>query len=330
MDPIFNPLVLGSPWDALEQFDFDAFLSSSFNTASVQQPGIQLELKTFEVRTNSKGDSITLETGRRVEFPEQEIRNSNSAFTVTKQYGNDNRLIKTTLVVRSAHILAALRAKVERYEGLDCHNPELLIEGSPKILFHYRKELQDYGRSLTDQEGRKHILFALNYMQDVFFWDIQHFTSAMASNNPYKGLDFDRLWMAYRPGDIIFDNMSRPRRAGKLIRMEYPPYRGASISLLLENITCGAEGMVYSTFTVSIQQYTGVRLFDSLSAYPLRFHPDAVQIRSELEKKMWKLKALCGVHQKFYKGCAHWASGSQEEIFDDDGQPRWRNCQVRV
>jgi hypothetical protein len=281
-----------------------------------------LEVKTYDVRENSKGDRVILHTGKKSEFPQKYDKDHESALVVTKTYDKENDLIRTEIVIRSPHIQAALKKVVVWYPGLNLNSERVTLSGPPKCLFHYHKELANYGRSLQDRTYKEHLLFTLNYMKTAFASDLPHFQHCMANQDP--GLDFDRLWMAYRPGDLIFLKSDGKSMVGRLVEMNSAGFLFRHWTLKLERIVCTGPKPTYSTFNFSISHYSGFKHFQDLSAFPLKYISNLDSVRRAIAKRGEKFFDLVGVSQRFYRGNARWAAD-----YDDD-EYSFRKFQVAL
>lgn len=306
--------------EAEDPFAFIDWTASSDN-GNATKAGLKLELKTYEVRDNSKGDKVVLQTGKKVEFPKKLEKDHESAMVVTKTYDKNKELVRTEVVIRSPHIKAALKEAIVNYPGLDQDAEKVTLSDSPKCLFHYRKELQAYGRQLQDQTAKDHLIFALNYMRTVFVSDIPHYTSSMTNRSRGPGLDFDRLWMAYRPGDLIFVRSKAESGVGRLVSMTQEGFIWCRWVVKLERVVCIGDELEYSTFGHTISSYSGFKHFQDLDVFPLQYHPEYHSVRKAMIERGRKFFALRGVHQRYYQGNARWASDpppGQADFYEDD------------
>src|SRR5213082_2478033 len=103
--------------DPFQLFGWDGFGRPENQPAP--EPGLKLELKTYDVRETSKGDKIPLETGKTTKFRPQVDKDHNSAMVVTKTYYSDQTLKQVELVIRSPHIKAAMASVIKKYPGMN-------------------------------------------------------------------------------------------------------------------------------------------------------------------------------------------------------------------
>lgn len=292
-----------------------------------QTPGMKLELKSFDIRENSKGDKAPLQTGVKKSYSTEADEANESAMVVTKTYYSDKTLKQTELVIHSPHIIEAVKQVIKKYPGVNIGDKKITMLGRPACLFHYRKELVDYGRQLQDKTAAEHVAFALNYMSKALADDIVHYKNCTAKRDQPPGLDFDRLWMEYKPGDLIFVKRPRETWIGRLMSMTKHGIFSPWWSLKLERIITMIGEFYYAYETSVISSYDGFKYFKDLNTIPLRFHPDRQSIEQKMIERGKAFHALKGVHHRFYNGIVQWASDRKtEDDYDDDAH--FENFQV--
>lgn len=302
------------------------FLTNLVDETPYQTPGMKLELKSFDIRENSKGDRVPLQTGVKKSYTAEADEAIESAMVVTKTYYSNKTLKQTELVIQSPYIIEAIKKVIKTYPSVNISDKKITMFGPPACLFHYRKELVDYGRQLLDKAAAEHVAFALNYMNKALADDIVHYKNCTAKRDQPPGLDFDRLWMEYRPGDLIYVKKPRESWIGRLISMTNYGFLSPSWSVKLERITL-IEEFFYVYEVVRIPTYNGFKHFKDLNAFPLRFHPDRQSIEQRMIERGKAFHALKGIHQRFYSGIARWASDRKTE-FDYDDDVHFENFQV--
>ena len=263
----------------------------------------------FESRYNSKGERVKLEAGTRqdLELPEQ---GSESALVLTKHYERDGELGDTVLEVQSPHLKAALEKVITHYPGLQFNAEEIILSGLPKCLFHYRTELTTYGNSLQDAEAKKHLSLLLKHMWKVFETQIRTYSSLMESplGLPIEspGLNFEHLWMAFRPGCFIYVQGLKDRSVMRLKQMEKHMRQEMHVGwdITGEQITYDGKDFGYITRALYVRRYEDYRSLKQLPVYPLQYAPQPAEIRREMIARGQKFVSLRGVHYKSYRGAA--------------------------
>jgi hypothetical protein len=286
---------------------FDLSTPSVFASARVdpddeeETGGLRCEIKTYEARYNSGGERITLQAGIKRVQKKLKMRDHDSALILTRYYHKDNELDYSELEVRSPHIRAALRAVIIKYPGLTFDTGKIIIRDEPKCLFHYRHELREYGLRRDDQVAVEHLVFLLNYMYRTLESEISSYYTFMESPSIAPGIEYKNLWMAFRPGDLIYTKIGDIETVVRLVSMSQGLF---SWSLYTKEIQY--DGTTYGRHTVylRIDRYDGYKPLEQLNAYPLQYclHKDA--ITNSLIARGQKFLGLRGVHHRYYEGLA--------------------------
>lgn len=164
---------------------------------------MKCELRTFECRYNSRNEQVTLQVGESKQIKPKAVTTT-SVLTLTRFYDIDNKSLKNTkLEIHSPHVKAALRNVIPSYPGIDLKADKISMK-STRCLFHYRKELSEYGVKLADLTAQKHLLFTLQYMYNSLQKGITSYYHYMESGTSTPGLEYEDLWMAFRPGELLY------------------------------------------------------------------------------------------------------------------------------
>jgi hypothetical protein len=265
--------------------------------------GQKLEIKMYESRFNSAGTRVTLSAGtKRATFhstdPETHLE---SALLVTRFYDNSKKLEYTEMNVKSPHIRAALRAVIKDYPGLTFDTGSILIRDEPRCIFHYREQLRDYGMSLEDETAVQHIVYFLNYMYTSLSREISSYYTFMESTTA-PGIEHDFLWMAFKPGSLIFTTVQGIKRVLRMRSMRLSCY--GSWLLATEKLAYNGDDLGRIAVTITIPWYDGFKPLQELKAYPLHYHPEESKIYQELTDRGHKYVSFRDVSHRFYSGVA--------------------------
>lgn len=170
-----------------------------------ENQGSRCELKAYDARLNAKGDRIYLHAGTKRSFdPQTSIENHESALVQTKFYDWEGDLSYIETEVRSPHIKEALMEVVrEDYPDLAIKSEKLVMKNFKQCLFHYHKELREYGKTLDDPVAANHLDFALQHLYKELGHEMQIFQHNVEAEGVEPRLDFFNLWMAFKPGDLV-------------------------------------------------------------------------------------------------------------------------------
>lgn len=296
--------------------------------------GLKCEIKTIEARYDSKGKRVFLHAGVRYFLDDDTVNKElDSALVLTKFYDESASLEYTEMVIRSPYIKAALQKVVPSYPGVNLQSRELEIRDCWKLLFHYHSELQEYRKELVDLVASQHISLLLQYLQKTLEREMRSYKNHVESPHLLPCLEYSNLWMAFRPGDLVYTNPRKDEE--KISRLKaMRKYRMDHWHFSLECLDYDGEeyGDVCSNHCVLF--YTGYKTFDELKISPLRYHPNKDSIRDKMISRGKRFVSLHGVHARLYDGTARGLSSLRKSGTDgeEDEFPinSMRVCEVSV
>ncbi|KAH7416737.1 P-loop containing nucleoside triphosphate hydrolase protein [Cadophora sp. MPI-SDFR-AT-0126] len=272
--------------------------------------GLTCEIKTYEARYNAQGERVSLQVGARREHGRLHDRDHDSALVLTRFYKTDKELDFTQLEVRSPHFKAALRAVIEDYPGVNIHSGRIVIRDLPRPIFHYREEIQRYGSQLQDPIAKEHVAFGLRHMYKTLQNEVKSYYNLMQSLHVrLPGLEFLTLWMAFRPGCLIYqkeDNVEVVLRLKDMTRCPCPKPKcwDGHWTLTAERIDHNGTDFGHVEEKIAIRPYDGYRPLQVLNAFPLEYHPEKDRIIEALVARGKSFISLMGIHHRWYSGTA--------------------------
>lgn len=292
-----------------DNFHFpDPFAFAKAQTDATEDvPGLTCEIKTYEARYDSRGDQVILQVGKRRDIDDEEDRNFDSALVLTRFYDRHEELDYTELEIRSPHVNAALREVIVEYPGLNLGSPKIIIRGLPKCFFHYRQELQAYGLTLQDPTAIQHLAFAIEYMFQTLHSEIISYYLLMETPFSAPGLEFENLWMAFRPGCLVYNRIGHIDAVFRLKSMTRCTctkrlcYR-SRWQLNVERLDYDGTDFGYTSDYFYICPYQYYKRIDELSIFPFEYHPNKEAISRALVARGRKFVGLHGIHHRYYEG----------------------------
>jgi hypothetical protein len=266
--------------------------------------GSKCELRTYESHLNSRGEQIALQVGTKKKIKPSKVSEIDSALVLTKYYkevGGHKVLDYTKLVVKSPHLKEALRKTISRYPGLNLNSEEISFRGLPKCFFHYRKELNAYGTTIQDPIAVQHLVFALQYMYNTLHDEMSSYYSFMESPSVTPGLEFSNLWMAFRPGDLLY---TRGDGVDQVLRFKEMEGEESYHRVYADMLTFDGMNFGLKTKTFRIARYTGYSELRKLPIFPLEYHPDSDSVARIIRTRGRTFASLTGVHHRNYNGVA--------------------------
>jgi hypothetical protein len=265
--------------------------------------GLSCEMKTYVERQFSTGGIQTTLEGaiQRFGYKPKE-KDHDSAFVLTKHYYRDNQVASyTRLEVRSPHVRAALRAVIKEYPGVTFDKARIIMRDETRCLFHYRNELREYGLRLDDHVAVEHLVFILNYMYKSLENEISSYYTFMESQSFAPGIDSKHLWMAFRPGDLIYTKMDG---VDKIVRLKSTSEWRHGLSLQVEDIQYNGTDYGRCKVDLYINAYRGYKPLEELQFCPLQYVQRKDAIIASLITRGRKFLGLRGVHHRHYEGLA--------------------------
>lgn len=170
-------------------------------------------------------------------------------------------------------------------------------------------------------EEQKHVSFLLQHVSQllsdaIFSYDV--FVELAEDGRAL--LDFPNLWMAFRPGDLVYIS-ERASCAYRQTLMEFNtmelscncdvPMCSSRHNWLLRGyrINFDGEELGYSEVEVEISAYEGMHYLGDLAAMPLAKHPLRDSIHARLKALGERSVKLQGRHYSHYRGTAKLAAG---------------------
>jgi hypothetical protein len=304
--------------DNLEFDDFDpfGFLKPSFHVSD-DSPGLTCELKTYEARYNFRGERFPLQVGKSKDLEPQPHQDHNSALVLTRFYLRNRDLEKTELTIRSPFMKNALKEVIGEYPGVNFQTENIILHDLPKCLFHYRSELQEFGLQLEPNSLEfSHIVLMLQHMWQRLEAQCGSYINLMESPTIDPGLEFINLWMAFRPGDLLYTKVKGIHRLVKFKSMTRceclePRCEDSMWVVNFEFIADNGSELGYVESELYIKPYDGYRPLKRLKIFPLQYHHNKDDIKEELIARGRKMMSLRGVHYQMFEGESETLSGDR-------------------
>ncbi|EPE32588.1 P-loop containing nucleoside triphosphate hydrolase [Glarea lozoyensis ATCC 20868] len=265
--------------------------------------GLICERKIYEVHYNSRGQQFTVlvKPDGSWNIAKCQDLDQDSALIWTKFYTREHDIERSELLIQSPFLVSALQEVITEYPGVNIQSKAIVIRGLPECIFHYRTELQTYGAGLVDMAPRKHLGLLLQHCFNALKLHLDRFYSSMVfSNSP--GLNFDDLWMAFRPGELLCQDTDGRMNASRLVTM-----RRSNLSTWhLETLRMSFDGtnFGYEQTSCEVQQYDGYMGLDQLPIFPLKYHTDENNLRLKLEQRGRRYVISFGADFRQYVGMA--------------------------
>ncbi|TVY34457.1 26S proteasome regulatory subunit-like protein [Lachnellula subtilissima] len=259
--------------------------------------GLKCEIKLYEARYNHRYERTLLEIGQ---YRDRQLRTRghDSALVFSRWYNTKNEVERTQLTIRSPFLKQSLKEVIKEYPGMNLKAEAITIDGLPKCLFHYREELQACCSNVArDSEEFLHMDLLLKHMWVQLESQWVTYSNLMNDSvyNLPPGLDYENLWMAFRPGDLMYMMVLGYERVVRMSSMK--------------------GGHRYVEDECEIQRYDGFKLLHYLKIFPLKYHPNKDAIASFTLARGKKLMSLRGTHYRMYEGVTEALGSKRRSTF---------------
>ncbi|KAF2105457.1 hypothetical protein BDV96DRAFT_592463 [Lophiotrema nucula] len=322
----------GEGSDSVPDSLIDGLDNIELTVEDLYPPGEICELHVYEIRYNSRGEKVTLQVDATEDLDIPIDRSTDAALVLFRIYDSTKTLQSTSLEIRSTHMRFILREVIKSYPGVNLDSTGFVtIQGTPRCLFHYRREIQAFAEESEDEDVKEHATFLLRYMRRTLEKELAAYETYMESNDKDPGMEFGNLWMAFKPGDLIYREvhgepslyrlrsmtLKRPQLATMSPPGVPPPPLGGTHQLYdappglpslpsdqwrfqMDLIQCDGENFGYSTTPVVIGSFEGYRALRDLAIFPFEHHPEKQVVRRNLLTRGKFYLSLTGIHHMVF------------------------------
>lgn len=167
--------------------------------------GQKCELQAYDIPLNIRGERIALQSGTWDSIDAEYGPSDEVALILFRNYDPSKKVESTSLNIHSPCMKSALRKVIHSYADINFDsNGPVVLHNEPRCLFHYRKELQTYMETNKEERAKKHVEFLLQYMSKTLQREIQVYAHMMENTDIAPRFEFPNLWMAFKPGDLMY------------------------------------------------------------------------------------------------------------------------------
>ena len=261
------------------------------------------EVREFEVRYNLKGEAVTKVVESKAAKEETEV--AEFAMTSTKTYSRDGSLESRDLEIYSPHIRTAFRNVIKSYPGVSLWADTIMIRGLPKCIFHYRKELAEYRDTMEDKVQSLHVTLALRFMETTLREKIKSYEALVESSASEPSIEFEDLWMIFRPGEYVCMKTLGSQRVMRFESMRRISGFGSDEwNIYATYVTHDGVTFGYKEVMHKVDSFEGAKPIRNLVVYPVSFCLDPDELCDRMVERGRKFMALRGNHHRAYDGLA--------------------------
>ncbi|KAK8875224.1 hypothetical protein PGQ11_005738 [Apiospora arundinis] len=297
--------------------------SASSNINFQNEPDCNLKIDHFDQFYNSDGCKIALPAGQAYRDNQKRNRTCESALVATKVWNRNQEFDSKYLEIKSPHMKAAIKAVVPKFRTINVNVPAIRLDGPPHLLYHYREELQAHGMALeaTNPEAARHIHFLLSYMWNEFLDEtIAFFSFMFMSEDAVPTLEFEYLWMVFRPKDLVLIRRHDQDTKDYEMVFQFVGMTRGSGRWEVEGYCIDYDGVRfgYTKQTESIKHYYGYRTIKDLELVPMQFVENSETVRARLIARGKRFTELHGQHHLMHDSVGSFLPNPHNEAYDDD------------
>ena len=190
-------------------------------------------------------------------------------------------------------------------------DPHILIAFLPALRDHLT-ELRNTTNKSEDQETKtSHLTFLIKFLNTNYAHDIGPIESLTQQGQ----ITFNLLWAILVPGVTLYTKctITREPRAVRLIKAEREihwrtriPFWNLFCRYVDVNRTSSSSDTQFgfAQMELTISEFEGTVPINSLSAYPVNWHPEAEVVKEQLSDRGRKWSTLAGIRHRYYSGIA--------------------------
>ena len=222
------------------------------------------------------------------------IRNS-------KCYDGRKKLQIDSIVVQSPLIKQVLGSVLKDYPGITTTLDRLTFKAPFQPFIHRWKNLLKALESEHDPETKDH----LGLLHRILEAELRDDLKARDDFILNGVITYSTIWMIFEPGTIVFTVKDGHNSAARLNNGNFRETRCGNVyALSCQIVDWDGENFGYGDVQFNVREFEGTMEITKLSAYPLEYHPDLVNVKEALLQRGKAFEELSGYHYKSYHGIA--------------------------
>ncbi|KAF8540209.1 P-loop containing nucleoside triphosphate hydrolase protein [Trichophaea hybrida] len=262
-------------------------------------PASRLEFKTVNEVWDEEDEEYRIE-----ESPEREVKTFDEYVCFYVNKGLDRHTKDPTFYIdlKSEDLRDILREVLKDVYGLS------LVEEKPTIerhvLYHYLPELESYRTSHADIASMEHLDLLIDCVTEIY----APTTQRLLPLQEHGEITYDLLWALFKPNTPVYTTCfgtKKPRcviydSAEEMINRSKKKYWSMDCRF------SDFDGKTFGKASIElvIPKFRGTKRINTLPAFPLKYHLDEKQVKSDLVECGRKFVRLTGTHHCHCQGGA--------------------------
>jgi hypothetical protein len=217
-------------------------------------------------------------------------------------HGQDRAWNIQSMMIYSPYVMQMLRTTLKDYPGVALALDQLSLESPFEPLLHRWALIDEALKEENDLKARNHF----NLFRQVVEPELKPHLKARDECEEHAVIPFASIWTIFTPGELVWWEADGQSVIGRMVEASFSRN---SIGSELYYLTCdqvdwsGEKFGIRKTYK-KIDSFEGTRPVIELPVMPLRFKPNANDIRNQHLSRGRKFEALAGYHFKAYEGPA--------------------------
>ncbi|KAK4184992.1 ATPase family AAA domain-containing protein 3B [Podospora australis] len=297
--------------DSAKDAESDAESDAKKEDTAPEDQAMKCEIKHLDRRYDDKDESYITERKQTADLDKNGDKKKDwwrlFAFCIVRHYDEDGEIDTTYLYVNPQPIRELLNEVIGNYPGNPIDVEDVKIEAPYYPLFYYRKELETKGLERFVGEEHAESLAQLNlllgWIKSHFELDITAYEKSLA--NEHKAIAYDRLWVLFPPGTIVYSKVLGQNRAFKVTEIWYDNNEQCpGLGVRADYVDYDGERLGVRRFDLFIPKYPGTRDLNEMPTMPFDLLKEKDDIREELIARGRKFEKYLGQHFLQYNGIA--------------------------
>ena len=190
-------------------------------------------------------------------------------------------------------------------------------ECDPNMLFMYLEEMRSFDKDLKSKikkakkrrarksltVQRQHLKLMINYLDKDYAKTKETLYPLLEA----KLITFEYLWALYKSEDIAYCPTYNDVKEPRAFSIEFATKEQSLVKgswYQIEGKYLEYDGKIFGKGNLSIEQeaFKGPKPITTLACYPIRYHPDANNLREKLIARGKKFVSLKGMNYRYHKG----------------------------
>ncbi|KAH6718164.1 P-loop containing nucleoside triphosphate hydrolase protein [Leptodontidium sp. MPI-SDFR-AT-0119] len=242
-----------------------------------------------------------------------------------KTYSRDGTLESSRLEIQSPYLKEALRAVVKQYPGVSFRGDTIILSGTLRCVFHYRKELEEYRQAIEDRFAKLHVHLLLRFMEKELRNSIRGYEANVSTSVSSPAIEFKDLWMIFLPGESVVTGQDEMNQILSLVSTTAVKTNCGTVWRITGRcFTHDGKRFGYANKYINIQPYEGTKAIRDFPILPLRYYDSETEIERLRQLHISRGKKFCALtdhHYRSYSGRALAVSEDWEEREDNGPRP---------